>query len=113
MMPGESVWPPRSLRIRCSRISDLTGRRATRRASTSFRSAPRVVALGDIWIDISRVLMVLRVLRVLVLRVLRVLRVLVLRVLRVPGCWCEALPPAPLAPLAPLAPAPLAPLAPR
>src|SRR4051794_16765961 len=49
MMPGNSVSPERSFAIRLSRISDFTGRRARRPASTSLRSAPRVVALGVIW----------------------------------------------------------------
>src|SRR3954470_1968495 len=49
MMPGNSVSPERSFTIRLSRISDFTGRRARRPASTSLRSAPRVVALEVIW----------------------------------------------------------------
>ncbi|HMC77954.1 MAG TPA: hypothetical protein VKH34_12500, partial [Vicinamibacterales bacterium] len=59
-----------------------TERRATRPASTSFRRAPRVVALEVIGSILTEVLGVLGcwVLRVLVLRVL-VLQVLVLQVL--------------------------------
>src|SRR5688572_14493102 len=68
MMPGNSGSPARSFRIRLSRISDLTERRARRPASTSLRSTPRVAGLEDmasIVADVPRVLTGLKVLRVL------------------------------------------------
>src|SRR5436190_3774853 len=61
MIPGKSVSPARSLRMRLSRISDLTERRAMRPASTSRRSAPSVVTLGCMGSILAEVPKVLKV----------------------------------------------------